>query len=304
MQQRTEAWRQWRAEGIGASLAPGVMDVNPWFPRTPYEVFLLLTKRVESPPETTAMRRGLALEAAARRAFEAETGLLVEPCTREHPEHPFLRASLDGITLDGTEIVELKVPGRETFEAIRRARELPLHYYWQVQQQLAVSRAARCHLWLYSPDEDGVLLPVLPRPDDIARLLTAAQALWRCVQSDTAPPLTDRDTVVRTDPEWLGVAAEYRQAEAVVAEWTPVLDRARRALITLMHGAARVEGGGVVATRFARQGAVDYKAIVQARLPDVDVAPYRRPGGEQVRITVPAQRTVAGPDPGLDGTRG
>jgi putative phage-type endonuclease len=300
MQQRTEAWRQWRAEGIGASLAPGVMGVNPWFPRTPYEVFLLLTKRVEAPPETAAMRRGLALEAAARRAFETQTGLIVEPATREHSEHPFLRASLDGITLDGTEIVELKVPGRETFEAIRAVREVPPHYYWQVQQQLAVSGAARCHLWLYGQDEDGVLLPVLPNQDDIARLVTAAKALWSCVQTDTAPPHTDRDTVVRTDPEWLRAAAEYRHAEHVVTEWTPVLDRARRTLIALMQGAAHVEGAGIVATRFARQGTVDYKAIVHARLPDVDMAAYRRPGGEQVRITVSAPSTVAGPDPGSD----
>jgi putative phage-type endonuclease len=280
------------------------MGVSPWFPRTPYEVFLLLTKRADSPRETVAMRRGLALEASARRAFEARTGLLVEPCTREHPEHPFLRASLDGITLDGTEIVELKVPGRETFEAIRTAREVPPHYYWQVQQQLAVTGAARGHLWVYSPDDDGVLLPVMPSADDIARLLIAAQALWHCVQTDTAPPRSERDTVVRTDREWLRVAAEYRRAEGLVAEWTPVLERARRALIALMQGAAHVEGGGVIATRSARQGTVDYKAIVQARLPDVDVAPYRRPGGEQVRITVPAPHAVTEPDRGSDGTRG
>jgi putative phage-type endonuclease len=295
MQQRTEAWRQWRSEGVGASLAPGVMGVNPWFPRTPYEVFLLLTKRAESPPETPAMQRGVALEAAARQAFEAQTGLIVEPGTREHPEHRFLRASLDGITLDGTEIVELKVP-RETFEAIRTAREVPPHYYWQVQQQLAVSGAACCHLWIYSPDENSVLLSVMPSPDDIACLLSAAQALWRCVQTDTAPPLTDRDTIIRTDTEWLRVAAEYRNAEQVITEWTPALDRARRALIGLMQGAAHIEGGGVVATRFARQGTVDYKAIVQARLPDVDVTAYRRPGGEQVRITVSTPHTLAGPD--------
>src|SRR5207245_9866916 len=88
MQQQTEACQRWRAAGIGASLAPGVMGVNPWFPRTPYEVFLLLTKRVDPPVPNDAMRRGLELEAPARLAFEARTGLLVEPCTREHPEYP------------------------------------------------------------------------------------------------------------------------------------------------------------------------------------------------------------------------
>ena len=298
MQQQTEAWQRWRAAGIGASLAPGVMGVNPWFPRTPYEVFLLLTKRVEAPRLNDAMRRGLELEAAARRAFEAQTGLVVEPCTREHPQYPFLRASLDGITLDGTEIVELKVPGRATFEALRTTAEVPLYYYWQIQQQLAVSGATRCHLWIYAPGEDGLVMSVVAHPEAIARLVARAHEVWTCVQTDTPPPLIDRDTVVRADPEWLAVAAEYRTAEAVVAKGTKALEAARRALITLMTSAARVAGGGIIATRYARQGSVDYKAIVAERLPDVDVAPYRRPGGEQVRITVEAHPDGAARTPG------
>src|SRR5712691_11284499 len=286
MRQRTEEWQRWRESGIGASLAPGVMGANPWFPRTPYEVFLLLTKRVGSPEQTDVMRRGLELEEPARQAFEAQTGVIVEPRTLEHPKYPFLRASLDGITLDGTAIVEVKAPGRATFETIGTAREVPPHYYWQIQQQLAVSRAARCYLWVYSPGEEGILLPVLPNREDIARLVARAEALWTCVQTDTPPPLSDRDTVVRADPQWLTRAEEYRKTEAVVAEWTTKLEAARSALIDLMRGAARVAGGGILVTRSARQGAVDYKAIVQERWPGLDVAPYRRPGGEQVRVTI------------------
>jgi putative phage-type endonuclease len=300
MQQQSEAWHRWRDDGIGASLAPAVMDVNPWFPRTPYEVFLLLTKRVPPPQVTDAMRRGLDLESEAREAFEARTGLLVEPGTREHPDHPFLRASLDGITLDGRDLVELKVPGHETFETLRTQGEVPSHYYWQVQQQLAVSGANRGYLWIYAPDAHGLLFPVIPNPGDIAKLIVRAQDVWRCVQTDTAPPLTERDTIVRTDPEWLSVAGEYRQAEAVVAEWTTTLDRARHTLISLMQGAAHVAGGGIVATRYVRHGTVDYKAIVQARLPDVDVASFRRPGGEQVRITISPEQPVGAPGAAAD----
>jgi putative phage-type endonuclease len=286
MRQRTEEWQQWRERGIGASLAPGVMGVNPWFPRTPYEVFLLLTKRLEPPDQNDAMRRGLALEEPARRAFEAKTGLIVEPRTLEHPQYPFLRASLDGITLDGTEILEVKVPGRATFEALGSAPAVPPHYYWQIQQQLAVSGAGRCHCWVYCPGEEGILIPVVPNPEAIERLVARAHEVWTCVQTDAPPPLSDRDTVVRVDPEWLAVAEEYRTTEAIAAEWAQKLEAARRALITLTNGAARVEGGGIIATRYARQGAVDYRAIVQERLPTFDVAPYRRPGGEQVRVTV------------------
>jgi putative phage-type endonuclease len=286
MQQQTDDWRRWRERGIGASLAPGVMGVNPWFPRTPYEVFLLLTKRVEPSGPSDAMRRGLELEEPARRAFEAHTGVLVEPRTLEHRQYPFLRASLDGITLDGTDIVEVKVPGRATFDAIGAAREVPPHYYWQVQHQLAVSGAACCHFWVYCPGEDGILIPVVPNPEAIANLVARAHEVWTCVETDTPPPLGARDTVVRADPEWLTLAQEYRKTEAAVAEWTKKFEAARRALIDLMSGAARVEGGGIVATRSARQGTVDYKAIVEERLPGVEVAADRRPGGEQVRITV------------------
>ncbi len=290
MQQQTDAWRRWRERGIGASLAPGVMGVNPWFPRTPYEVFLLLTQRTTAPAPTEAMRRGLELEAPARQAFEAHTGLLVEPRTLEHPRYPFLRASLDGITLDGTDLVEIKVPGRATFDALRAARAVPPHYYWQLQHQLAVSGAARGHLWVYCPGEDGIALPVVPDPAAIAQLIARAEEVWTAVETDNPPALGARDTVVRADPEWLAVAAAYRQTEAAVAEWTGKLEAARRALIELMQGTARVEGGGLIVTRYARQGAVNYKAIVEERLPGLDVAPYRRPGGEQVRVTIAPAR--------------
>ena len=100
------------------------------------------------------------------------------------------------------------------------------------------------------------------------------------MQTDAPPPLSERDTVVRADSEWLAMAAEYRKTEAVAAEWAAKLEAARRAL----------KAAGSSPRAYARQGAVDYKAIVQERLPDVDVAPYRRPGGEQVRVTVERAR--------------
>ena len=87
------------------------------------------------------VRRGNALEDAARRAFEERHGTLLLPLCGESDEHPVLRASFDGIADDGSP-VELKVPAERTFaEVAKRETEAPaFRLYWpQVQHQLYVA---------------------------------------------------------------------------------------------------------------------------------------------------------------------
>ena len=58
-------------------------------------------------------------------------------------------ASLDGITLDGALILEVKCPVKGQASELWKqvaAGELPDHYYWQVQHQLMVSDALLAHV--------------------------------------------------------------------------------------------------------------------------------------------------------------
>jgi putative phage-type endonuclease len=198
-------WHEHRRTHRNASETPVVLGVSPW--TTPYQLWqqkLSLTK----PEVNPAMLRGTELEPAARAAYERFTGLTMQPLVMVDGEYS---ASLDGLTLAGDRLVEIKCPfkGRESslWQAVQE-RRLPEHYQWQIQHQLMVARADIADVFIFDGVE-GVIFPVAPDPDAWPRIRAAWNEFSQYVTEAQAPPLTDRDTRIRYDPEWLEAAAKY-----------------------------------------------------------------------------------------------
>jgi predicted phage-related endonuclease len=75
-------------------------------------------------------------------------------------------ASLDGLTLAGDRIVEIKCPlkGRDsTLWKTIAAGRLPEHYQYQVQHQLMVTKADIADVFVFDGTE-GVVFPIAPDP--------------------------------------------------------------------------------------------------------------------------------------------
>jgi outer membrane protein TolC len=95
------------------------------------------------------MLRGTELEPAARAAYEEHTGLVMQPLVLEAGRYS---ASLDGMTLEGDLVLEIKCPLRGTRSDLWQdvaAGAVPEHYVIQVQHQLMVSGAQTANLWVY-----------------------------------------------------------------------------------------------------------------------------------------------------------
>jgi putative phage-type endonuclease len=108
---------------------------------TPYQLWLLKTGRAE-PVVNAAMRNGAALEPLARHAYKIESGNVMQPLVLQDGLYS---ASLDGMTLDGDLIVEIKAPFRGRDSTLWKAvagGEVPVHYLMQVQHQLMVRGGA------------------------------------------------------------------------------------------------------------------------------------------------------------------
>ena len=73
---------------------------------------------------THAMRRGQRLEPEARALYIRTTRVRVEPVCLEHGAHPWMRGSLDGISADGSVVLEVKCPGA-TDHAVALSRRRP-----------------------------------------------------------------------------------------------------------------------------------------------------------------------------------
>ena len=277
--QGSPEWHAHRAQCRNASETAIVLGVSPWM--TPYQLWELRTGR-RQPETNAAMVRGTALEPQARAAYEALTGQVMQPLVLVEGDYS---ASLDGLTFDGSLLVEIKCPVKGKDSMLWRqvaSGEIPEHYGWQLEHQFMVSKAREGHLYVFDGSE-GLLLGVTPQPERWQAIHEAWNGFMRCIESDSPPPLCERDKVVRSDSAWQAAAETYVRVKAEAEASAARLDEAKAALVGLAQHPAE-SGFGVSVTRFWKQGAVDYKKVPE--LAGVDLEAYRRKGGVEVRIVV------------------
>ena len=108
--QGSAEWHEHRRQYRNASETPAVLGVSPWM--TPYQLWQIKLGLAE-PEVTPAMLHGTQLEPQARAAYEALTGHVMQPLVLVDGEYS---ASLDGITLGGERVLEIKCPfkGRDS----------------------------------------------------------------------------------------------------------------------------------------------------------------------------------------------
>lgn len=244
-------WHEHRRSHRNASETAAVIGVSPWC--TPYQLWQQKLGLVE-PEVTQAMLRGTQVEPAARAAYEAKTGLVMMPLVLVDGDYS---ASLDGITLDGFRIVEIKVPfkGRDSalWQSVSEG-DLPEHYRWQVQHQLMVAGAEVADVWVFDGTE-GILREVTPDPRAWPRIHAAWDEFMRFVATSQAPPLTDRDTRVREDPEWLEAAAAYLELRTQHEKLGGRYEDAKAKLVCLASHPSE-SANGVSVTRYWKRGPI------------------------------------------------
>jgi len=181
--QNTPEWKEWRKTKIGASDAAGVMGLSPW--TSPHQLY---EEKLGLRPEkymSDAMIKGHNLEERARVCYEIETGLFIYPTVKIHPAWDFLIASLDGITLDGKTIVEIKCPGQKTISMAEKG-EIPIHYQCQMQHQMFVTELDSCDYFVYEEVYDGIIqntwrITVARDEKFIAEMVTAELEFYECL---------------------------------------------------------------------------------------------------------------------------
>jgi len=278
LHQNTPQWHRWRMQGIGASDAPVIMGETPF--KTPRTLWSIKTGRRQEEPAGPAARRGHELEQFARRAYERQTGIQVEPLCLVHQELEWMRASLDGLSFDGSTLLEIKCPlSLRDRESAQKGR-IPSQYHAQLQHQLEVSGAQQAHYWSFD-GTDGILIETGPDKEYAKRLVEAEAAFWQLVKENRWPELANEELDLNADPEWRQAALRYREVrlrlESVAFE-----EHNLRATLTRMATARRTYGCGVEVLKSSRRGAVDYSAVPELR--GVNLEPYRKPPVAVVRI--------------------
>ncbi len=171
--QGTPAWLAMRKEHVTATDAGVIMGFNQW-----QTIGQLLDYKLGLRPEqedNDYMKYGRETEPEARRALEEHLGISLYPKVVISPLGARM-ASLDGISMDGKTVVEIKCPGAKD-HAVALKGQVPEKYMPQLQHILAITDAKEIFYWSYR-DGSGTLVAI-PRDDDyIARLVEKEIAFY------------------------------------------------------------------------------------------------------------------------------
>jgi putative phage-type endonuclease len=280
LHQNTPEWHRWRMQGIGASDAAVIMGETPF--KTPRTLWSIKTGRVREDPAGPAARRGRELERFARRAYERQTGIQMEPLCLVHEGFEWMRASLDGLSFDGSTLLEIKCPLSLRDRASARQGRVPSHYHAQLQHQLEVAGAERAHYWSFH-GSNGILIEIRPDKEYAKRLVEAEAAFWQRVKENRWPELADEELDLSADPKWHDAALRYREVRLRL-ESAAYEEHKLRATLEGLATARRTYGCGVEVLKSSRKGALDYSAIPE--LLGVDLENYRKPPVAVVKINV------------------
>ena len=200
--QRSANWEKWRMDKIGASDCPIIMGASPW--KTPRQLWEEKQGLREESYTSAAMQKGIDLEEEARTAFERHSGLYVVPRVIIHPEIHWMIASLDGMTMEEDQIVEIKIPGRKLLDQVKSGKSIgetpsgKMHYY-QIQHQLACCGLQSAHLWVYNSDDKVGMLQMVDRDEDVIKeIIKKEREFYDCLRT-ACPPEDERTKTVAGD---------------------------------------------------------------------------------------------------------
>jgi len=179
MEQRTEEWFAARAGKVTASRVADVIAKT----KTGYSAsranYLadLVVERLTGKPAATfsnaAMEWGVEQEPAARAAYSAKTGILVEEVGFiDHPTVAMSGASPDGFAEEG--LVEVKCPNTSTMLEYILDGKPPQKYVTQMQWQMACTNRPWCDFVSFDPrlpERLQLLVVRVPRDDEYIAML-------------------------------------------------------------------------------------------------------------------------------------
>jgi putative phage-type endonuclease len=156
MEQRTPEWFQKRLGKVTASRIADLMAKTKTGPGASRANYLaqLVTERLTGTPtegfQSPAMTWGIEQEAAARAAYSARTGVLVDEV--DFVDHPTMQAGASPDGLVGEDgLIEIKCPNTSTMLEYLEDRTIPQKYRLQMQWQLAVTGRDWCDFVAFDP---------------------------------------------------------------------------------------------------------------------------------------------------------
>lgn len=280
MEQGTKEWLEFRKGKIGSSDIPVIMGVSPW--KTRYELWLEMTGRSGPKEVTRAMERGRELEPIARDLFCKQRGIEMSPQVLTYMAWMKAIASLDGITIDGVWLLEVKCPSVprmiDELQYYHKNHKVSDLYNYQMQWGMMVSGAGRGSLMLYYDDEANTDLDVVADKELQEKLLKEAKAFMELVEKDIAPETEEEEYILIEDEGFETLASEYVEIDGKIKELESMKRGFKSRLIEYSDD-GNVRGGGIKIRRSeGRLKTMWEKVVIDFNISEEDLERYQEKG--------------------------
>lgn len=206
LEQGSPEWLEFRRSHIGSSDAAIIQGTNRFPGRTPYRLYIEKVEGIEQ-QDNPAMKRGRELEPVARQMFIDKMSKLVVPRVGVSEERPWQSASFDGISEDGTLIVEIKCGGEDLYLKALQG-EIPVYYKTQIQHQFCVSKAVKGYYVAFYEGEIAIV-EVFPDWLEIEQMIEKQESFVDMLHKLEPPALSDRDYEKVQDEKGTEMLREY-----------------------------------------------------------------------------------------------
>lgn len=270
--QGSPEWHALRSNAIGASMAAPIMGLSPW--KNAWELFndmMGLTPDVDN----AAMKRGRDLEPHARALFEQERGKAFTTPVVRHKTLDWMIASLDGLSEDQTEMVEIKTGGRHLWDLALQGK-IPEYYKPQIQHQLAVTDLPFAYYYAYD-GMDGITIEVPRNEEFIEAMIDMESKFWKRMQDFDPPPMPEDKYVQNNSPRLEQLIEELRHIRKAASREKEIKEE----IIQICDGTP-TKCAGMRIMKVMSKGSVDYKSIPELQAMDLDK--YRKGITESWRI--------------------
>jgi putative phage-type endonuclease len=256
--QGTEEWKALRKTKITGTDASIILGLNPYKSEDK-----LLRQKLNLDIEdevNEAMAIGQQLEPIARDIFCRQTKEWYVPSVHIHDIEDWMMCSTDGITLDGSTILEIKC-GKSAYEKLKND-EIPSYYMAQIQHNLYVSGACICNFMTYW-DSNWIYKKVLRDEEFIGQLIDKEREFYNRLQTESVD-YTDNEAWSEIEDALIKSKMEYEIAKLKFEE-------TKKDAISLITGNSAI-GNKIRITKRKGRPIIDYKSIPE--LANVDLSKY------------------------------
>jgi len=267
-----EEWLKWRKGGVGSSDSPIIAGVSKF--KTALELYEEKINPEIKEESNYITDLGNEIEPQIRNWFELNEDKSFPPALLEMDEHPWMRASLDGLNKESKIMLEIKLVGKDDF-ALIQAGTCPPQYLPQAQKGLLVSGADVCAIvgYLFQKGDNRVIensriacMEVYPDEKYHKEMFERERKFWfENVLKRIPPGHSDDDFknlpgVTKWAKQWKVAKEKVKIFEAHLKEAETYLKEAATAA-----NHKRLMANGIRLLRVDKAGSVDYASIPELK---------------------------------------